>query len=145
MKNWILRNIWKTNLLLLTHFSPVPHFYTPWKRHKTKGWDVGIGMLKKLNNHLQYNAALAITGAIWESSKDKLYQKLGFKYLSLRRWLRKLCLFYKIVVNKSPNYLYNYVSTINESYLTKSGDKFLHMSCITEYFAFRTYPRNGII
>ena len=96
-------------------------------------------MLKKLTNHLQYNTALANTGAISESSKEKLYQKLGFKYLSLRRWLRKLCLFYKIVVNKSPNYLYNYVSTINESYQTKSGDKFLHMSCITEYFAFRTY------
>ena len=136
MKNWILRNIWKTNLLLLTHFSPV----TKVSKCDTglKWVNKGIGMLKKLNNHLQYNTALANTGAISKSSKEKLYQKLGFKYLSLRRWLRKLCLFYKIVVNKSPNYLYNYVSTINESYQTKSGDKFLHMSCITEYFAFRT-------
>ena len=58
---------------------------------------------------LQYNAALTIAGDIRESSKEKLYQELGFKYLSLRRWLRKLCLFYKIIVNKSPNYLYNYV------------------------------------
>ena len=23
---------------LLTHFSPVSHFYTPWKRQKTKGF-----------------------------------------------------------------------------------------------------------
>ena len=22
----------------LTHFSPVSHFYTPWKRQKTKAW-----------------------------------------------------------------------------------------------------------
>ena len=56
---------------------------------------------------LQYNAVLAITGAIRGSSKEKLYKELGFEHLSSRRWLRKLCVFYKIVVNKSPNYLYN--------------------------------------
>ena len=63
---------------------------------------------------LQYNAALARTGAIRGSSKEKLFQELGFECLSSRRWLTKLCLFYKIVVNKSPNYLSNYVSTINQ-------------------------------
>ena len=89
---------------------------------------------------LQYNAALAITGAIRGSSKDKLFQELGFEHLSSRRWLRKLCLFYKIVVNKSPNYLYNYVSTVNQSYQTRSGDKFLHMCCRTEYFANSFFP-----
>ena len=31
---------------------------------------------------LQYNAALAITSAIRGSSKGKLYQELGFEYLS---------------------------------------------------------------
>ena len=89
---------------------------------------------------LQYNAALAITGVITGSSKDKLFQELGFEHLSSRRWLRKLCLFYKIVVNKSPNYLYNYVSTVNQSYQTRSGDKFLHMCCRTEYFANSFFP-----
>ena len=84
---------------------------------------------------LRYNAVLAITGAIRGSSKKKLYQEVGFEYLSSRRWLRKLCLFYKIVVNKSPNYLYKYVSTVNQSYQTRSGDKFLHIGCRTEYFA----------
>ena len=76
---------------------------------------------------LQFNAALAITGAIRWSSKAKLYRELGFEYLSSSRWLRKLRLFYKIVPNKSPNYLYNYVSTINQPYQTRSGEKFLHM------------------
>ena len=54
---------------------------------------------------LQYNAALAITAATRRSSKEKLYQELTLEYLISRRWLRKLCLFYKIIVNKSPNYL----------------------------------------
>ena len=85
-----------------------------------------MNICKKIES-LQYNTALAITGAIRGSSKEKLFQELGFEYLSLRRWLRKLCLFYKIVVNKSPNYLYNYVSTVNQSYQTRSGNKFLHM------------------
>ena len=87
------------------------------------------------NKILRFNAALAITGAIRGSSKEKLYQELGFEYFSSRRWLRKLCLFYEIVVKKSPNYLYNYVSTVNQSYQTRSSDKFLHMCCRTKYFA----------
>ena len=42
---------------------------------------------------LQYNAAPAINGAIRWSSKEKLYQELGFEYLHSRRWLRILCFF----------------------------------------------------
>ena len=43
-------------------------------------------------------------------------------------------------MNKSPNYLYNYVSTVNQSYQTRSGDKFLHMYCTTEYFVNSFFP-----
>ena len=46
---------------------------------------------------LQYNAVLAITGAIRGSSEEKLYQELNFEYLSSRRWLKKLCLFIKLL------------------------------------------------
>ena len=35
---------------------------------------------------IQHNAALTITGAIRGISKEKLYQKLGFKPLQSRRW-----------------------------------------------------------
>ena len=52
---------------------------------------------------IQYNAALAIAGAIRQSPMEKLYHKLDFEYLSSRRWLKKFCLFYEAVVNKSPN------------------------------------------
>ena len=45
---------------------------------------------------IQYIAALAITGAIRDSSRDKLYQELGLETLQQRRWYRKLCCFYKI-------------------------------------------------
>ena len=35
---------------------------------------------------VQYNAVLAITGAIHGSSPEKLYQELGFESLHDRRW-----------------------------------------------------------
>ena len=49
---------------------------------------------------LQYNAALAITGAIKGSFKEKLYQESGFEFLKDRRWVRKLCHLYKVISSK---------------------------------------------
>ena len=42
---------------------------------------------------IQYNCALAITGAIKGTSKEKLYQELGLEYLFQQRWFRRLCYF----------------------------------------------------
>ena len=47
------------------------------------------------------------TGAIRGSSREKLYQELGFESLQQRRWYRKLCSFYKVFKNESPRYLLN--------------------------------------
>ena len=58
---------------------------------------------------VQYNAALAITGAIRGTSKEKLYQELGFEFLKERRWLRRLCYLYKFVITKQPAYLFSYL------------------------------------
>ena len=54
--------------------------------------------LQKLES-LQYNACLAIAGAIRGSSREKIYQELGFESLQQRRWYRKLCSFYKVFKN----------------------------------------------
>ena len=58
---------------------------------------------------VQYNAALAITGAIRGSSREKLYQELGFESLRDRRWYRKLCFYYKIRHNDCPLYLTEHI------------------------------------
>ena len=47
-------------------------------------------LCKKLES-VQYNAALAITGAIKGTSRVKLYKELGLDSLKLRRKLRHLC------------------------------------------------------
>ena len=39
---------------------------------------------------VQYKAALAITGAIQGTSRDKLYQELGLESLKSRRWYKHL-------------------------------------------------------
>ena len=70
---------------------------------------------------IQYNAAIAITGAIRGTSSEKLYQELGLESLRSRRWLRKLCLFYKIYKNKSPSYLYNLIPDRVKFYSTRSS------------------------
>ena len=48
---------------------------------------------------IQYNASLAITGAIRGTSRDKLYQELGLESLKNRRWYRKITTLYKILTD----------------------------------------------
>ena len=69
----------------------------------------------------QNNAAIAITGAIRGTSSAKLFQELGLESLKSRRWLRKLCLFYKIFHKKSPSYLFQLIPPNNNVYATRSS------------------------
>ena len=62
---------------------------------------------------IQYNAAIAITGTIRGTSWEKRFQELGPKTLKFRRWFRKLYLFYKILHNKSPSYLFKLIPENN--------------------------------
>ena len=62
---------------------------------------------------IQYNAWLAITGAIRGISKKKIYQELGLESVQLWRWYRKLGMFYVIYKNKSPQYLFKLISEKN--------------------------------
>ena len=45
---------------------------------------------------MQYNEALAVMGAVRGTSREKLYQELGFESLQQRRWYRKICCLFKI-------------------------------------------------
>ena len=67
----------------------------------------------------QYYACLAITGAIRGSSREKIYQELGFESLQQRHCCRKLCSFYKDFKNESPLYLFNIIPIRNPAYSTR--------------------------
>ena len=69
---------------------------------------------------IQYNACLAITGAIRGTSREKIYQELGLEPLQLRRCYRKLCLFYKVFKNEHPKYLFNLILVRSTPYATRT-------------------------
>ena len=68
---------------------------------------------------VQYKAALAVTGAIRGSSREKLYQELGFESLKSRQWYRKLCLFFKLKKNKHSSYLFDIIPKVLSTRTTR--------------------------
>ena len=54
---------------------------------------------------VQYKAVLPITGAIQGTSREKIFQELGFESLKSQKWSRGLCCMFKIMKNEAPNYL----------------------------------------
>ena len=86
---------------------------------------------KKIES-VQYNAALAITGAIKGSSREKLYQALGLEYLYRRRWARRLCLLYKVFSTGQPSYIYDLLPPLRSS--RRHVNSFNLVSCKSEYF-----------
>ena len=69
---------------------------------------------------IQYNACLAITGAIRSTSREKFYQELGLESLQLRCWYRKVCLFYEVFKNEHPKYLFNLIPVRSTPYATRT-------------------------
>ena len=57
--------------------------------------------------------ALAITGAIKGSSRNKLYQELGLEYLQQRRWMRRLCLCFP---TGQPSHIHNLIPQMSNSH-----------------------------
>ena len=55
----------------------------------------------------RYNTALPITETIRDTSNENLYQELVFETMREKRWLRRLCFFYKIFNNQANAYLYS--------------------------------------
>ena len=79
-----------------------------------------IGSFQKKLETIQYNAALAITGAIRGTSREKVYSELGLESLQDRRWYRKLCVFYKILNNMSPKYLSEIIPSTTRRYSSRN-------------------------
>ena len=69
---------------------------------------------------IQYNACLAIIGAIRGTSREKIYQELRLESLQLRRLYRKLCLFHKVFKNEHPKYPFNLIPVRSTPYATRT-------------------------
>ena len=66
---------------------------------------------------IQYNAAVAITGAMRGTSKEKHFEELDLESLQHRRLYRKLCCFYKVLKDESPKYIFNIIPQLSGRYL----------------------------
>ena len=82
---------------------------------------------------LQYNAALAIIGAIRGTSKEKLYNELGLESLQHRRWYRKLSFLYKVIANQYP-YLYNVIPRKHTTRPTRGSANILLLGTKHNFF-----------
>ena len=71
--------------------------------------NVKINLFCEKLESVQYKAALAITGAIQGTSRDKIYQELGLESLKSRRWYKRLSCMFKIMKEEALNYLINLV------------------------------------
>ena len=67
--------------------------------------DTNMTSIMRNLESIQYKASLIVTGAWHGTSRSKLYNELGWESLNNRRWFKQMCLFYKIVSNKTPTYL----------------------------------------
>ena len=91
---------------------------------------------------VQYNAALAITGAIRGTSRDKLFNELGIESLSDRRWFRRLTFFYNIISNALPSYLSTLLNRSSSSYPQRRSGYLHHFIARTDYFSFSFFPHS---
>ena len=94
---------------------------------------------KKIES-VQYNAALAITGAIQGTSREKLYKELGLETLKSRRWLKKLCCYYKVKINGIPSCLAELIPSESHLYNTQNTRNITTYSCRTDAFKYSFFP-----
>ena len=64
---------------------------------------------------VQYEAALAIIGAVQGTSGNKIYEELGIESLKSRRWYRRLSCIFEIIKEEAQNYLINLIPKCNQT------------------------------
>ena len=124
----------------LAHVLPRQSLITIYKSFIRPHLDYGDIIFDQPNNEsfcnlierVQYNVALAITGAIKGISQLKIDNELGFESLKFRRWFRRLCVFYKIKTTQIPKYLYELLLTESHTYNTRNIENVETYYCRTD-------------
>ena len=99
---------------------------------------------------IQYQAALLISGTWKGTSRNKLYNELGWESLTDRRWCRRLINFYKIHNGVTPSYLRDNLPPKRRLLYGNDNPNVYHQfSCNTSRYKNSFYPyaiktRHGI-
>ena len=83
---------------------------------------------------IQYNACLALSGAITGLSREKLYHKLGLESFQRWHWYKKLCLFYKTFKENKHVYLFNLIPIKKLDYNTRNINKITLLHTKNNFF-----------
>ena len=81
---------------------------------------------------IQYSTALAITGAIWGTSREIVSGVRPWIFERQLRWLRRLCYLYKVLSTKLPAYFYELIPPIINSHHNPGCYRALY--CWTDLF-----------
>ena len=103
--------------------------------------DINLSHQMKKLESLQYQAWLAVTGMWQGTNRDKVYEELGWESLHIRRWFRRLTVFYKIMTGLTPQYLRDPVPSARHHLYGTSNTNDLHpMRFRTQRFQNSFYP-----
>ena len=131
----------------LSHSLPRKSLVTIYKVFLRPLIDYGDSIYDQPNNEsfceklesIQYKAALAITGAIQGTSRDKIYKEIGLESLKARRWYKCLSCMFKIMKEEAPNYLINLILKCNRTIrMRNSHIPIFH--CRTDCFKYSFFP-----
>ena len=132
----------------LSNILPRKSLITIYKSFVRPHFDYGDLIYDQPNNEsfcqqiesVQYNASLAITGAIKGTSKLKLYNEIGLESLKFRRWFRILCTFYKIKSTGLLSYLFGLIPKSSHMYNTRSIEDVATLYSRTDSFKYSFFP-----
>ena len=107
-------------------------------------WDRCTESERDLLEHVQYEAAKIVTGAMKETSKHRVMQELGWEDLKTRRAIHKLLLYFKIVNNFCPSYLVDLLPLqVSErtTYSFRTESNYSLLASCTERFKIHFFPQ----
>ena len=102
----------------------------------------GNYLMEKLES-VQYSAALAVSGTWRGTSKERLYEELGWESLSASRWYRHLVLLYKFITSTTPDYTHVPIPALHLSnYSLRTQPSVGQIWTRTEKFKSSFYPNS---
>ena len=108
---------------------------------KQTQFGISLNALMEKTERVQYQAALAVSGAWQGSNRSKLYEELGWESLSCRRWYKRILLIHKILSNKSPSYLKDKLPLLRRPLYRQNNDhKFYEINCKSLRFMNSFFP-----
>ena len=100
-----------------------------------------INYIMKTLESVQYQAALAVSGAWKGTNREKIYGELGWETLDQRRMFRRLVQFYKIMNGQTPDYLKTPTLSLHRHlYGIRANNVLKDIVCKTERYQHSFFP-----